>query len=66
MVAEAKYIEANGLKIYYEIHGEGEPLLLIYGGTATSQSCASHLPTITEHFLVFAPDNADDGSLQRD
>jgi pimeloyl-ACP methyl ester carboxylesterase len=36
MVTTAKYIEANGLKIYYEVHGEGEPLLLVHGGTATS------------------------------
>ena len=48
-------IEANGLRIYYEIHGEGEPLLLVHGGTATSQSWASHLPAFTEHFQVFAP-----------
>ena len=32
------YIEANGIRVYYEVHGEGEPLLLIHGGTATSQS----------------------------
>jgi pimeloyl-ACP methyl ester carboxylesterase len=66
MVAEAKYIEANGLKIFYEVHGEGEPSVLIHGGIATSQAWASHLPAFTEHFRVFAPDNADDGSLQRD
>ena len=66
MLAEAKYIEANGLKIYYQVHNEGEPLLLIYGGTDTSQAWASHLPTFAEHFRVFAPDNADDGSPQRE
>lgn len=25
-------IEANGVKYYYEIHGQGEPLLLLHGG----------------------------------
>ena len=54
-------IEANGLRIYYEIHGEGEPLLLVHGGTATSQSWASHLPAFTEHFQVFAPDGRGHG-----
>jgi pimeloyl-ACP methyl ester carboxylesterase len=66
MVVAATYTEANGLTIYYEVHGEGQPLVLIHGGTASSQAWASHLPAFTEHFLVFAPDNADDGSPQRD
>jgi pimeloyl-ACP methyl ester carboxylesterase len=55
------YIEANGLKVYYEVCGEGEPLLLIHGGTATSQSWTSHLPAFTEHFRVFAPDSRGHG-----
>ena len=38
MVVAATYTEANGLKIYYEVHGEGQPLVLIHGGTATSQA----------------------------
>jgi hypothetical protein len=46
-------IEANGLKIYYETYGEGEPLLLVHGRTATPRSRASHLPAFAEHFRVF-------------
>ena len=61
MVVAATYIEANGLRIYYGVHGEGEPLLLVHGGTATSQSWASHLPAFTEHFRVFAPDSRGHG-----
>jgi pimeloyl-ACP methyl ester carboxylesterase len=55
------YVEANGLRVYYEAYGEGEPLLLIHGGTATSQSWASHLPAFAEHFRVFAPDSRGHG-----
>jgi pimeloyl-ACP methyl ester carboxylesterase len=61
MAPAGTYVEANGLKIYYEAHGEGEPLLLIHGGTATSQSWASHLPAFAEHFRVFAPDSRGHG-----
>jgi pimeloyl-ACP methyl ester carboxylesterase len=61
MVLGATYIEANGLKIYYEVHGEGEPLVLVHGGTATSRAWASHLPAFTEHFQVFAPDSRGHG-----
>ena len=61
MAPTGTHIEANGLRVYYEVHGEGEPLLLIHGGTATSQSWASHFPAFTEHFQVFAPDSRGHG-----
>jgi len=32
------YSEVNGLKMYYEIHGEGNPLVLIHGGGSTLQT----------------------------
>lgn len=31
------YIERGGVKVYYESHGEGQPLLLSHGYSATSQ-----------------------------
>src|SRR5215203_3599175 len=61
MAPAGTHIEANGLLIYYEVHGEGEPLLLVHGGTATSQAWASHLPTFAEHFRVFTPDSRGHG-----
>jgi pimeloyl-ACP methyl ester carboxylesterase len=61
MTPAGAYIEANGLRAYYEAYGEGEPLLLIHGGTATCRSWASHLPAFTEHFRVFAPDSRGHG-----
>ena len=32
------YETVNGLKIYYEIHGTGTPLVLIHGGGSTIQT----------------------------
>ena len=32
------YSDVNGLKMYYEIHGQGKPLVLIHGGGSTIQS----------------------------
>ena len=61
MAPTGKYVEANGLRVYYETYGEGEPLLLIHGGTATSQSWASHLPAFAEHFQIFTPDSRGHG-----
>jgi pimeloyl-ACP methyl ester carboxylesterase len=61
MAPTVKYVEANGLKIYYEVYGEGESLLLIHGGTATCRSWTSHLPAFSEHFRIFAPDSRGHG-----
>lgn len=36
---ESGYSEVNGLKMYYEIYGQGKPLVLIHGGGSTIQSC---------------------------
>lgn len=35
---ENGYSEVNGLKMYYEIHGQGKPLVLIHGGGSTIQT----------------------------
>ncbi|SDM43572.1 Pimeloyl-ACP methyl ester carboxylesterase [Daejeonella rubra] len=32
------YATVNGLKMYYEIHGQGKPLILIHGGGSTIQT----------------------------
>src|SRR5215204_7535021 len=49
MAPAGTHIEANGHRIYYEVRGEGEPLLLVHGGTAssTSGSWPSSRPRIT-------------------
>lgn len=35
---DSGYCGVNGLKMYYEIYGEGKPLVLIHGGGSTIQS----------------------------
>jgi pimeloyl-ACP methyl ester carboxylesterase len=29
------YADVNGIKLYHEIYGQGEPLVLIHGGLTT-------------------------------
>ncbi len=38
MIFKSGYSEVNGLKMYYEIHGQGKPLVLIHGGGSTIQT----------------------------
>lgn len=56
-----QFVQANGLDIYYEEYGSGEPLLLIHGGTFTSQMWQRHIPAFAQHFRVVAPDSRGHG-----
>lgn len=52
---DSGYAPVNGLKMYYEIHGEGTPLVLIHGGGSTIQTSFSKiLPLLAQHYKVIA------------
>jgi pimeloyl-ACP methyl ester carboxylesterase len=49
------YAEVNGLKMYYEIHGDGSPLVLIPGGGSTIESTFGRvLPQLAGKHKVIA------------
>jgi len=49
------YAPVNGLEMYYEIHGNGEPLVLIHGGGSTIQTTFGNiLPLLAQHHKVIA------------
>jgi pimeloyl-ACP methyl ester carboxylesterase len=50
------YASVNGLKYYYEIHGKGEPLLLLHGGLFSIDFFGPVLPMLTENRQVIAVD----------
>lgn len=47
-----KYIEVNGLKIYYEVHGQGRPLVLLHGAFGTAESWGQILPVVSKNRRV--------------
>ncbi|NSW52600.1 MAG: alpha/beta hydrolase [Anaerolineae bacterium] len=55
------FIEANGLHIYYEEHGAGDPLIMLHGGLETSQMWTSMLPDFATQFRVIIPDSRGHG-----
>lgn len=50
------YTEVNGLKMYYEIHGTGESLILLHGGVGAIEMFGSVLPLLAEGRQVIAVD----------
>jgi pimeloyl-ACP methyl ester carboxylesterase len=51
----------NGVRIYYEVYGQGEPILLIMGLGGSSLAWQSQIPTFSQHLRVIAYDNRDAG-----
>src|SRR5919108_180109 len=54
--ANKGYVLANGVNYYYEIHGRGEPLLLLHGGLGSIDMFGPVLPTLTKERQVIAVD----------
>src|SRR5438034_53521 len=52
--ANGKYADVNGLKMYYEIHGSGKPLVLIHGSFGTTAGWSTVLPTLEKNHQVVA------------
>jgi len=49
------YASVNGLEMYYEIHGSGQPLLLLHGAlSATETSFGAILPALAESRQVIS------------
>src|SRR5918998_1155708 len=50
------YAEVNGLRMYYEVHGEGRPLILLHGAYMTVDAMGSILPGLAESRWVIVPE----------
>ncbi len=49
------FADINGLKMYYEIHGAGEPLVLIHGGGSTIETTFGRLiPILSKKYKIIA------------
>jgi pimeloyl-ACP methyl ester carboxylesterase len=56
-----KYADVNGIKVYYEIYGAGEPLLLLHGNSGSMESFSQQIPELSKHFKVIAVDSRAQG-----
>lgn len=51
------YVQTNGINLYYELHGNGEPLVLIPGIGYGGWMWHKMIPGLAEHFQVISIDN---------
>jgi pimeloyl-ACP methyl ester carboxylesterase len=54
--SKGDYAEVNGLRMYYEVHGSGEPLILLHGGVGAIEMFGEVLPLLVEGRRVVAVD----------
>jgi alpha-beta hydrolase superfamily lysophospholipase len=55
-VLKSEYSPMDGLKMYYEIHGTGEPLILLHGGLGSSDMFSEIMPLLSKKKQVIAVD----------
>ena len=51
-----KYADVNGIKLYYEIHGVGRPLILLHGGLGAIEMFGPNLAALARGRRVIAVD----------
>jgi pimeloyl-ACP methyl ester carboxylesterase len=54
--ANGHYADVNGIKLYYEIHGSGKPLVLLHGGLGAIEMFGPNLPALAKGRQVIAVD----------
>jgi pimeloyl-ACP methyl ester carboxylesterase len=51
-----KYADVNGIKLYYEIHGTGRPLVLLHGGLGAGSMFGANLTELAKNHQVILVD----------
>ena len=61
-LAQSGTVKANGQELYYELHGQGPPLVLVMGiGYDSSLWTLAQVPALSTQFQVILVDNRDAG-----
>lgn len=61
-----RFAPVNGIKIYYEEYGQGEPLLLLHGNSGSISLFEKQIPELAKQFHVIAVDTRGQGKSSED
>jgi pimeloyl-ACP methyl ester carboxylesterase len=56
-----QYVQAGGVRTWYDEHGTGDPLVLLHGGAVDSRFFEHNLPALAERFHVYTPERRGHG-----
>ena len=51
---KGNYAEVNGLRLYYELHGTGQPLVVLHGAYMTIETMGEIVPSLAQTWKVIA------------
>jgi pimeloyl-ACP methyl ester carboxylesterase len=55
------FAEVNGVRLYYEDHGSGMPILVLHGGSGFVEMMGGQIPALAKHHRVIAVDSRGHG-----
>jgi pimeloyl-ACP methyl ester carboxylesterase len=55
------YVDANGVHTYYEVHGEGDPVVLLHVGVGTIETWGAQTAALAERYKVYLPERRGHG-----
>ncbi len=59
---QSNHVSCNGLRIHYEDHGAGAPVVLLHGGLVTGHLMwSNHVPALARNHRVLVPDSRGHG-----
>lgn len=61
-----KFMDVNGVNLYYEVYGQGEPLLLIHGNNASMASFDRQIDALSKKYMVIGLDSRGQGRSTSD
>lgn len=56
-----RYVDANGVHTYFEVTGEGEPVVLLHGGMSIAESWLGQTPALAQRYRVHVPERRGHG-----
>ena len=51
-----RHLSVHGIRLYYEMHGHGRPLLMLHGGTGNGMQFEHQLPAFSPTYRCIVPD----------
>jgi pimeloyl-ACP methyl ester carboxylesterase len=60
------YAPVNGIKLWYAMFGEGEPVIFLHGGLANADYWGLQVPEVARHYQVIVMDSRGHGRSTRD
>jgi pimeloyl-ACP methyl ester carboxylesterase len=57
-----KYAKVNGIDLYYEIYGEGKPLIILHGNGGSINNAQQHIEFFKEKYKIIAIDSRGQGN----